>query len=310
MNANPYDTLGVAKTATPDDIKNAYRNLAKKFHPDLNPGNKRAEAKFKEINAAYELLGTPEMKAKYDSGEIDNQGQQAHAQQGPSRGAERGPYYNETQQQGGGGRYSFYGNSDNDFYDSIFGNLRNQRAANVAPEDITYLMEVEFPDSIVGNQKEISLPNGKKLQVKIPAGIESGTKMRFRGQGTPAEGTAPAGDLYIQVQVKPSRSFRRVGKDVEVEIPVSINEAVLGGEIKVPTVSGSVMLKIPAGVSSGAKLRVRGKGVAGKTPQESGDQIVALKVVLPEKVDPELELAMRTWSEKHAYDPRAQLKFD
>lgn len=301
MTLNPYETLGVTKSASPDEIKNAYRNLAKKYHPDLNPGNKGAEKRFKEINSANELLSDPEMKGKFDRGEVNEQGHENASQQ--RENPERGPYYQDTQKNGG--RYSFnFGNMDSSFFESLMGENRGQRRSS-AGQDVVYQMEIEFPDAILGKQKEITLPNGKTFQVQIPAGIESGAKLRFRGQGASGQDQGPAGDLYIEVKVKPSLHFRRVGKDIEFEVPVAIHEAILGGEIKVSTLSGSVMLKIPPGVNTGSKLRIRGKGVPGKTPQENGDQITTLKVMLPEKIDPELESAMRNWSKNHAYDPRS-----
>ena len=164
MITNPYEALGVSKQASQDDIKNAYRNLAKKYHPDLNPGNKGAEKKFKEINSANELLSNPEMKAKYDRGEIDESGQ-ASSYESQNRNSQRGPYYHETQREGG--RYSTsFGDMNADFFESLFGGRQNQRAPK-SGQDLIYKMEIEFTDAVLGKEKEIILPNTKKFQVKI-----------------------------------------------------------------------------------------------------------------------------------------------
>lgn len=309
MSSNPYETLGVPKTVSQDDIKNAYRNLAKKFHPDLNPGNTAAEKKFKEINAANDLLSNAELRAKFDRGEIDGSGQAAYSQsQGQSQSTGRPPFYHETQKEGG--RYSFsFGDGNEDLFESLFGRRQGQRASSPG-EDLLYQMEVEFVDAALGREKEINLPSGKKLAVKLPPGIESGTKLRFRGQGSVGSNESLPGDLYIEVKVKPSSFFRKVENDIECELPVTLYEALLGAEIKVPTLTGPVTLKVPPGVNTNSKLRIRGKGIPGKTPQEKGDQIVVLKVMLPEKIDSELESAIRNWSQTHSYNPRSHLKYE
>jgi DnaJ-class molecular chaperone len=191
---DPYSTLGVSKNATQDEIKNAYRSLAKKYHPDLNPGKKDLEAKFKEINTAYEQVGTKEEREKYERGESDAQAQ-AHARQN-----ERPNYY---QSQRDGGRYAqgFGGGGEGGFsQEDIFENLfRNSRHANQAGADELYRMDVDFKESVLGAERTITLPNGKKLQIKIPAGIESGAKLRMKGQGGVGVGSAPAGDAIVEV---------------------------------------------------------------------------------------------------------------
>lgn len=314
MAFDPYQALGVSKSASQDEIKKAYRKLARKYHPDVNPGNPEAEKKFKDVSAAYEWIGTEEKRAKFDRGEIGPDAEAAQA--GGFRGG--GPFYHRTQQQGagGGGRYSQrfgggFGDFDEDIFESIFGGSfggagRTSGGAraniNIPGQDVLYKMEVDFEDAMLGAQKEITLPGGKKLSARIPPGIQSGQKLRFAGQGGPGVGAAPAGDAYVEIHVKDSEVFRRRGNDVEMDLPVSISEAILGGEVKVPTLDGAVMLKIPPGVSSGAKLRVRRKGV--RKPGQEGDQLVQLQVVLPKVVDDELEDAIRKWSEKHSYDPR------
>lgn len=321
MAVDPYSILGVSRTASQDEIKNAYRNLAKKHHPDLNPGNKEAEKKFKEINAANELIGTAEQRAKFDRGETEGM---AGAEAGAGARPGRGPFYYETQRDGG--RYSgAFEGVDEDFFESLFGGLGGRfkrgrsRAAGFGEEesrfpgeDHAYRIEISFRDAVLGVERELMLPGGKKLRVKIPPGVESGTQLRFRGEGGAGARGGPPGDAYVQLEVRPSKIFKRSGKNLEIEVPISLDEAVLGGEVKVPTMEGPVLLKVPAGVSSGTKLRIRGKGVAaargGAQARERGDQIVVLKVVLPQQIDPELQSVMRRWRESHPYHPRIEME--
>lgn len=302
---DPYQSLGLSKSATQDEIKNAYRKLAKKFHPDLNPGNKQAEAKFKEISSAYDAIETPEKREKFDRGETMEQ-EQERARQYASRG---GPssYYN-TQQDGG--RYSYnFGDDESggDIFENLFGRGGRQsrrRAPEDYPgEDHLYRMEVEFKDSVLGAEREITLPTGKKLQVKIPAGVESGTKLRLKGLGDPGIGKGRPGDALVEIHVKDQSGFKRVGQDIEVELPLSFIEALVGAEVPVPTVEGAVMLKVPQGVSTGSKLRIRGKGI-GSPSKERGDQIAVIKIVMPKVVDSELQASVKAWGDKFSYNPR------
>jgi DnaJ-class molecular chaperone len=310
---DPYQSLGLSKQATQDDIKNAYRAMAKKHHPDLNPGNKEAEKNFKDIASAYELLGTPEARAKFDRGETPEQMQenQQRQQQDWARSQRSGPSYYSTQQ--GGGRYSQSFGEDGgmgDMFENLFRQNQGRRGSARPPggdypgEDQLYQMEVDFRDSILGAEREITLPTGKKLQIKIPPGIETSKRLRFRGQGGPGAGKGPAGDAYIEITVRPLDGFRRNGNNVESELPISFIEGIVGAEIQVPTIDGSVMLKIPSGVSTGSRLRVRGKGVA--SPKDPGDQIVILKVALPKQVNPELLAEVRAWGSKYSYNPRTE----
>jgi DnaJ-class molecular chaperone len=313
---DPYQSLGLSRQATQDEIKNAYRSLAKKYHPDLNPGNKEAEKKFKDVAGAYELIGTPEMRAKFDQGETSEQMQQQQQyEQARSRQSRSGgPSYYNTQQNGG--RYSqFFGEGAgmDDIFESLFrqgrGGPSSRQRGKISGEDQLYHMEVDFKDSILGADREITLPHGKKLQIKIPPGINSGKRLRFRGQGGPGAGGAPPGDAYIEITVKPLTGFTRVGNNVESELPISFIEGILGAEVQVPTLEGSVLLKIPPGVSTGSRLRIRGKGVASanKADASPGDQIVILKVVLPKQVDPELQATLRAWGGKYSYNPRGEI---
>jgi DnaJ-class molecular chaperone len=293
---NPYEVLGVSKTATQDEIKSAYRKLAKKLHPDLNPGNKEIENKFKEVAAAYELIGTADQRAKYDRGETQEQQQQQWQQQRQySRG--QGPFYWETQGGGGDSRYSF-SDIDPEIFESIFGQARgggfggSGRQRQRGPQDSHYQLEIDLKDAVLGAEKEITLPSGKRLKVKIPPGIKSGQKLRLAGQGD------GGGDAYIEIIERPSEKFRRVGDDLYIDAPISFADAILSGDVIVPTIDGQVSLKIPKGVTTGTKIRVKGKG-APKRGGGRGDQIVNVQIDIPKDIDPQLENAVREWSRNH-----------
>lgn len=169
-------------------------------------------------------------------------------------------------------------------------------------DDVTYKMEVDFKEAALGAEKVITLPNGKTLQVKIPAGIDSGKKLRFRGLGEPGVGKGPAGDAYVEVQVRPLKGFQRDGNDIEMELPISFMEAITGAEVEVPTIDGSVMMKIPPGVSTGSKLRIKGKGAGARGRR--GNQIINLKIVMPKEVDPALKNAVENLKSQFNYNPR------
>lgn len=304
---DPYKTLHVEKNASLDEIKKSYRKLAKQYHPDLNPGNKEAERKFKDISHAFDQVGTEEARAKFDRGETDEQQRHQYEQY---QKAQQG------RQQSGGHRYSSSfgeGFDGEDLFESLFGaGARrstggrgfSQQGMNIAGEDELYQMEVDFTEAALGGEKVITLPNGKKLQIKIPAGIESGKKLKFKGLGQPGMGTGPAGDVYVQINIKPLAGFNRVDNDIHTEVPISFFEAINGAEIEVPTIDGSVMLKVPAGVSTGSKLRVKHKGAG--HGESRGNQIVTLKIVMPKNVTAEMKEAIGQLQNQYAYNPRSQ----
>ncbi len=301
MSKNPYAVLGVKETATQEEIKKAYRSLAKKHHPDLNPGNKQNEAKFKEISHAYDQIGTPEARAKFDRGETEEN----PFQQG-GQGRQWSSYYN-TQQNSGRYSQSFadaFG--DEDLFEQIFGRSRSgKKSRQHTNEDMHYQMDISFADSILGAEKVITLANGKNLSVKIPAGIEDGKKLRFKGQGNHDFADVPAGDAFIQINVLPEKGWIRNGDDVEMELPVSFFEAILGAEISVNTLHGPVMLKIPPGVSTGTKMRIKGKGVLSNAKQ--GNQIVKLKVMTPKNPEPGMVDELKKIQTKYQYNPRESM---
>lgn len=303
--SDPYQVLCVEKTASQDDIKKSYRKLAKKNHPDLNPGNKAAEKKFKEVSHANDLIGTPEARAKFDKGETDEQKQKQYEDYAHHQGKGR-EYFHNTQQ--GGGRYTHSFSEDDlgdDFIESLFRSHSRGPKASTAGVDTNYKMEVEFREAALGGEKLLTLPNGKNLKITIPAGIEDGKKLRFKGLGEKGQGNASSGDAYILISVKPLSGFNRIGKDIEYELSISFMEAILGAEIKVPTIDGEVILKIPPGVTTGSKLRIKGKG-AGKT-EDRGSQIVSLKIATPKVISPELKAAVEALNNHVNYNPRVQL---
>ena len=293
---DPYHVLGLTKDADQEAIKKSYRKLAKKYHPDLNPGNKDAEKKFKDVSHAFDLIGTPEARAKFDRGEVEEEFAQ--------HGTGRRPSYYDTQHEGG--RYSFSFGDDiggADFFENLFGGSRGHRM-DFPGEDVSYKMEVDFIEAALGGEKVITLPDGKNLKVKIPAGIESGKKLRFKGLGRPGNGRGAPGDAYVEINVRPLPGFTRHGKDIEMEVPISFLDAITGTEMEVPTIEGNVLLKIPSGVSSGTRLRIKGKG-AGEG-ENRGHQIVVLKIVMPKEIDPALRTAAENLKGQFNYNPRMQ----
>ncbi len=295
---NPYEVLGVGKEASAEDIRRAYRRLAKQHHPDLNPGNKQAEARFKEINAANDILSDETKRARYDRGEIDESG------------AEKPQYtyahYRDFAEAAPGAKYhAAEGMEPGDLDDILAMFRRGTRGATLRMpgEDYRYVLTVDFLDAINGAKRRLNLAHDKSLDVTIPAGVRDGQILRLKGQGGEGIGGGPRGDALIEIHVAPHPLFRREGDDIHLELPVTLAEASLGGKISVPTPAGDVTMTVPPHSNTGFVLRLKGKG-APKTDGSRGDQYVALKVVLPEGGDPELTEFLRSWAPKHPYDPR------
>lgn len=294
---NPYEVLGVKKEASDEEIRRAYRTLAKKNHPDLNPGNKAAEARFKEIAAAYDLLSDKDKRARYDRGEIDESGverpQRAYTYRGFAEGAPGAKY----------GAAEGFAPEDLDDLFAFFGRRRGEGGAiRMRGPDHHFTLQIDFLTAVNGASRRLDLAAGKSLDVTIPAGVEDGQVLRLKEQGGPGSGGGPPGDALIEVRVAPHPFFRREGQDIHLDLPVGLAEAVLGGRITVPTVTGAVTMTIPSHSNTGTRLRLRGKGVAGR-----GDQYVTLKLVLPEGADGELDAFLRDWAPKHPYDPRKRM---
>jgi DnaJ-class molecular chaperone len=250
--ADPYQTLGVKKDASQQDIQKAYRRLAKKLHPDLNPGNKQAEEKFKEVSVAYDLLGDPEKRARFDRGEIDASGAERPQQRFYRDFAEGGPHAYTSD----AGFADFAG--DDDLLSQIFGRA-GRTNLRMRGQDVHYRLELDFLDAINGGKRQLTLPDGSVLDVTIPPGTRDGQVLRLRGKGRPGLGDGLPGDALIEIEVRPHRIFTRKGDNIHVELPISLREAVLGGKVKVPTPSGAVTMSVPKWANTGTVLRLKGK---------------------------------------------------
>ena len=298
---DPYEVLGVARTASPEDVQKAYRRLAKKLHPDLNPGNKESEERFKEVSGANDLLSDPDKRRRFDNGEIDASGterqQQRYYKDYAAEAAAGHPYENRS------------GYADFVDTDDIFAELlrRQEQQARRAPgPDLHYRLSIEFLDAVNGAAKRLTLPDGGTLDVTIPPGIQEGQILRLRGKGGPSRGEGNAGDALVELSIVPHRFFSRHGDDIHIELPVTLAEAALGGRIKVPTPAGPVLLTVPKGSNTGSTLRLKGKGVPRRGGH--GDEFVKLKVMLPTEPNPELEAFLSNWTPGADYDPRRDMQ--
>jgi DnaJ-class molecular chaperone len=297
---DPYEILGVARTSTPEEIRKAYHRLAKKLHPDLNPGDKKSEARFKEVSGAYALLSDPEKRKLFDSGEIDASGEERPWE----------PYYKDFAGEAAAGHpyenrsgYADFAETD-DFLAEL---LREQaRAARHARgRNLHYHLSVEFLDAVNGATKRLTLPEGGSLELNIPPGVRDGQVLRLHGKGAPSPGEGEAGDAFVEISINPHRFFTRQGDDIYLDLPITLKEAVLGGQVKVPTPTGSVILTVPRGSNTGVVLRLKGRGV--QRPSGRGDEFAKLKVMLPSEPNPELDAFLAGWRGSD-YDPRRDLQ--
>jgi DnaJ-class molecular chaperone len=295
--SDPYTVLGVKRDASQDDVQKAYRRLAKKLHPDLNPGNKKAEEEFKEVSAAYDLLGDPAKRVRFDRGEIDAAGQERPAQH----------FYRDFAGGAGHAYASDAGFTDfagaEDIISEIFG---RQGRSNVRRRgsDVHYHLTLDFLDAIKGGKQQLTLPDGSSLDVSIPPGIRNGQTLRLRGKGRPGINSGSAGDALVEIEVLPHPRFERRGDDIHVEVPILFADAVLGGRISVPTPDGPVTMTVPKWSNTGKVLRLKGKGVP-RPDNTRGDEYVTLKVMLPDKPDPDLERLVAQWRSTKAAPSQA-----
>ena len=304
--------LGVARTAKPDEIKKAYRRLAKKYHPDVNPGDKRAEEKFKEVTAAAEVLNDPKRRALYDEFGADSlrsgfdEAKAETYRQWKRQGAPQGgmPFdFGDFQEV----RVGDYGTFDfGSMFEDLFGGRAGRgRRTPMARQGASHEAEIEVAlrDAILGAERDVRV-DGKTLRVSIPKGVVDGSSIRLAGQGAPGSHGGSAGDLYLRVKLRPHPWVRREGKDLYIELPVTVPEAVLGHEVTLPTFEGPVRLRVPPGAQSGTKLRLRGKGMPDLRGGERGDLYAVIEVVLPEHTTG-LEKAVKPLEAFYKGDPRA-----
>ena len=315
---DPYEVLGVPRSANAAAIKSAFRKAAKKHHPDSNKNDPKAADKFAELNTANEILGDEDKRKQFDRGEIDAEGKprfQGFPGGGDPRGRAGPGGFEYSFRTGGGAPGGGGGGSFEDILNSMFGGAaaRGQRGGGAhefdmggigLDLDVNAALTVSLEDAVKGAEKRVRLPNGKELNVKIPAGVSAGQQIRLKGQGETAQGHRP-GDVLITVSIAAHPFFKVDGSDLRVDLPITLYEAVLGGKVRVPTLGGAVELSIPKNTSSGRTFRLKGKGLP--KPGGSGDLLVTTKIMLPDGNDSELEQLMQKWRDGHPYNPRNDL---
>lgn len=319
--ADPYQTLGVKRDASQDEIRKSYRKIAKESHPDLNPGKPEAEARFKQANAAYDIIGDADKRKRYDAGEIDETGAERQPERHFYREYADNPNTRYSRRasagRGNGGESEFDYDIFSDLFrnagagDGGFGGGSGGRGAGarggsnfrMPPQDARYALEISFLDAVNGAQKTVIMPDGKTLDIKIPAGIETGKVLRLKGQGLPGS-DGKTGDAYVEIEVAPHPNFVRQGDDILSTLPVSLGEALNGASVRAETPSGPVDVKVPRLTKDGSKLRLRGKGVAHKKGDGHGDQLIEIRIMPPEGADDALARFMAEWEKTHPQNPR------
>lgn len=317
MRQDPYEILGVKRDATQKDIQSAFRKLAKKHHPDLNPGDRKAEDLFKEASAAHEILSDEEKRQRFDRGEIDMSGQEQaprYYREHAGADGEEWPFGGAGGMggMGGGGQggFSGFGSGDMNGFEDIFASFMSRRGGGGSREfrmpggDLHFSLDVEFLDAVNGRSVPVTLSDGQSLEVRIPAGTRDGQTLRLKGKGQKGQGGA--GDALIEIRVRPHPFYNRDGDDIRLDLPITLKEAVLGGKVRVPTPSGDVNLTIKPSTSSGTVLRLKGKGVP-HAKGAAGDLFVRLMIVLPEKPDETLAEAIGKWEPTADDNPRRHM---
>jgi DnaJ-class molecular chaperone len=303
---DPYQELGVSRSASADEIRKAFRKLAKQNHPDTNPNNKEAEERFKRVSAAFDIVGDAEKRKKFDAGEIDADGRETArgfaGGQGPwgsPGGQRRGGYQSE----------SFEGVDLGDILGEMFGGQRGGRGGagggfggfSQRGADVRARLEVDLEEAIRGGKKRIAFSDGRTIDVTIPKGAQDGQTLRLKGQGSP--GRAGPGDAFIELSLAPHPVFRREGEALVMDVPITVYDAVLGGKVEAPTPEGKVTLTVPKGANTGARLRLKGRGLSDAQGRR-GDLFARLVVTLPDDPDPQLEAFAEQWRQKRPYAPR------
>ncbi|HZZ88520.1 MAG TPA: J domain-containing protein [Caulobacteraceae bacterium] len=308
MAQDPYLELGVPRTASADELRRAFRKLAKQHHPDANPGNKEAEEKFKRVSAAFDLLGDEEKRKKFDAGEIDADGREIFRGFGGSSGGfnrSGGPFNQAGGFRTGGGGAQFEDVDLGDILGEMFG-ARGRGSGfgggfQQRGGDVRTRLEIDLEDAITGGKRRITFSDGRTLEVTIPKGAVDGQVLRLKGQGSP--GRAGPGDALIEIAVRPHAVYRREGDNLVMDLPISVPDAVLGGKVEAPTPEGAVTLTVPPGSNSGSTLRLKGRGMTGANGRR-GDLMARLVVTLPDKPDAQLQKIAETWRSERPYSPR------
>jgi DnaJ-class molecular chaperone len=308
---DPYQELGVSRTATTDEIRKAFRKLAKQFHPDTNPGNKAAEDRFKQVSAAFDILGDAVKKKKFDAGEIDADGREiARGFGGPGGGPFGAGGFNR-------GGFQSRGGADGPEIDlgDLFGDILGRGArggggfgggaggGGFSPRgaDVRARLDIDLEEAIRGGKKRVAFSDGRTIDVTIPAGAQEGQTLRLKGQGSLGRGGQ--GDALIELAIKPHPIYKREGETLVMDLPISVPDAVLGGKIEAPTPDGNVMLAVPKGSNSGATLRLKGRGLA-DAKGKRGDLLARLVVTLPDEPDSDLEKFAQAWRDQKPYSPK------
>ena len=332
---DPYEVLGVGRNADAAAIKSAFRKLAKRLHPDANKNDPKAAQRFAELNSAYEILGEDDKRKAFDRGEIDAEGKprfrgfEGFRQRGAGAGpagpdidfeqfsfGPEGIKRSSGRGAGGGGGFSNLEDVLSNVFGSmggsrrsrargnVFGNFDAEEFAGPAGRDVAVAVTISLAEAAHGGTRRVHLPTGKEVDVKIPIGLADGKQIRLKGQGLPGPGGI--GDALITIKIAPHPLFKVDGANLRLDVPITLYEAVLGAKVRVPTLDGAVDLAVPPGTNSGRTFRIAGKGMPGEG--RTGDLFATVRVMLPEKGDPELEELMRKWRDQRPYDPRREFK--
>jgi DnaJ-class molecular chaperone len=298
MADDPYQILGVPRGASDEDIRRAYLKLVKELHPDVNPA-RTAEERFKKVTAAHDILGDQKRRRQFDNGEIDARGEPRRYPAREHAGAARGTHGR------GGPIFEDFGDIFSDLFSGGAAGARGGPRGGFVPRgrDVRYTLEIDFVEGVQGAKKRVTMPDGGVLDLNVPEGMGDGQVLRLRGRGQPSPAGGEAGDALVEIRIRPHRDFKRQDDDILIELPITIDEAVLGAKVEVPTVGGRVQLTIPKGTSSGQVLRLKGKGVKNSTTGVVGDELVTVRIVLPDVIDDGLSYFLTEWRQKHRYDP-------